>query len=211
MKRITPIFAALALGLLASLAQARAANPPSPEVVVEDTANLVFSVLRENRERIDSDDEFIYGLVDKCILPLIDFEAMSKLVLGPNWRAATPEQRTRFVNAFRDMLVRTYTTQLVEHIDKRIVVMPGRRPADETIATVNTEIVVGQGKPNVPVSYSMRYIDGRWRVYDLVIEGLSFVKNFRTSFETEIREKGLDALIARLADGNTEAWQANQP
>lgn len=202
MKRITLLFLAMFMS-----AVAMAAEPPSPEAVVEATAERVFTVLRENRARLKDEPKILYALVDEVILPLVDFEAMARLVLGPNWRTATPDQRSRFVKSFREMLVRTYTTQLVDYADKRVVVQPGRRPAGETTAIVYSEVLIGEGRPNLPVSYSMRFVDGRWRVYDLTIEGLSFVKNFRTSFDTEIREKGLDALIVRLAQSKADEWR----
>ena len=201
--------AALGLLLLLQAPILAAANPPPPETVVEETANRVLTALRQNGDRFRKQPENLYVLVDEAILPLIDFEAMSRLVLGPHWRSATPEQRERFISAFRDMLVRSYTTQLIDHVDKEIVVLPTRRPPGEAVATVNTEIVIGQGRANLPVTYSMRYVDDRWRVYDLTVEGLSFVKNFRTSFDTEVRDKGLDALIDRLA--KTEAAEVPTP
>lgn len=201
--------AALGLLLLLQVPVLAAANPPPPETVVEETANRVLTALRQNGDRFRKQPENLYVLVDEAILPLIDFEAMSRLVLGPHWRSATPEQRARFTSAFRDMLVRSYTTQLIDHADKEIIVFPTRRPPGEAVATVNTEIVIGQGRANLPVTYSMRYVNDRWQVYDLTVEGLSFVKNFRTSFDTEVRDKGLDALIDRLA--KTEAAEVPIP
>lgn len=192
-----------------ALASAQAPSQ-TPEELIESTASRVMQAIEANRGRLQTDPSFLFGLVEETILPHIDFDGMSKLILGKYWRTATPAQRDGFVTALRNNLVRTYTLQLADHADKRLVVLPGRRPATDTNATVNSEIVLGSGQPNLPVAYSLRLVGGKWKVYDLRFEGLSLVANYRTNFATEIEQRGLDALIERLNNTRVTPPQSQQ-
>ncbi|MFN2349104.1 MAG: phospholipid-binding protein MlaC [Thioalkalivibrio sp.] len=190
----------LALGWASSLS----ASPGDPAKEVGESANRVLEMLRENSERLKTDETFVYSLVEQEILPAVDFQGMSRLILARHWRTASPEQRERFVQAFTNTMVRAYAGQLAEHADKRIIVNERRSRVDGERATVATEIVVGQGRPNVPVTYSLRIVDDRWKAYDLTVEGLSLVTNFRTNFNNEIERGGLEDLIQRLEKGDRE-------
>ena len=194
------MFVALLLGLsLTGPAAAVAAQ--TPEELVHDASQRVMKILVEEHDKVDSDPQFLYGLVDEVILPMIDFEAMTKLTLGKHWRTATPEQRERFMDEYRSMLVRTYTKSLKEYTGARITYLPAREN-DGKSTVVYTEVDRGDGRPSVPVNYSLRYTGDQWLVYDVVIDGLSIVKNYRTSFNEEITQTSLQALIERLAESN---------
>jgi phospholipid transport system substrate-binding protein len=190
----------LALGWTSSLW----ASLGDPAKEVGESANRVLEMLRENSERLRSDENFVYELVEQEILPAVDLEGMSRLILARHWRTASSEQRDRFVQAFTNTMVRAYAGQLAEHADKRIIVNERRSRVDGNRATVATEIVVGQGRPNVPVTYSLRIVDDRWKAYDLTVEGLSLVTNFRTNFNNEIERSGLENLIQRLEKGDRD-------
>jgi phospholipid transport system substrate-binding protein len=129
----------------------------------------------------------------------MDFEAMAKLVLGKHWRTATSEQRSRFVGEFKALLIRTYRTSLAEYSDEKVSFLPfreGEQP--EKLATVRSEIIRGNG-PSIPINYSLRYKkDDGWKVYDIGIEGVSLVTNYRSSFAREINQNGMDYLIESL-------------
>jgi phospholipid transport system substrate-binding protein len=137
-------------------------------------------------------------------MPVIDFEVISQLVLGTHWRTATAQQRERFKQAFKSMLARTYTKSLSDYAGTQVEVLPSRGEPRGEYRTVYTEIRTGHGQPPLSVSYSFRLSDGQWKAYDLTIDGLSLVKNFRSSFGDEISRHGLDALIARLERGGEE-------
>lgn len=176
----------------------------TPEEAVQARASQVMQVLKERGAELESDPEELYRLVDELILPMVDFEAMAKLTLGSYWRRATPEQRSRFVSEYRTLLVRTYTKSLLEVRDKQLVFLPNRNDPKSDYATVSSELVRGGGQSNLPVVYSLRRVGGQWKVYDLTIEGLSLVKNYRTSFGQEINQIGLEAFLDRLARSNRE-------
>ncbi|WP_018954268.1 MlaC/ttg2D family ABC transporter substrate-binding protein [Thioalkalivibrio sulfidiphilus] len=188
-------------------APAALASPGDPVKQISESTTRVLAMLRENSERLKSDEALVFELVEQEILPYVDFEGMSRLILARHWRTATPEQRERFVEAFKDTLVRAYAGQLAEHADKRIIVNERRSRVDGNRATVATEIVVGQGRPNVPVTFSLRVVDERWKAYDLTVEGLSLVTNFRTNFNAEIERQGLENLIQRLERGDRDLVQ----
>lgn len=203
MKSFIHLVLATVVALATSVSVANASLPEQDPVdLVTRTADEVLEKLREDPERTREDPEFLFELVDDIILPLIDWQGMSRLILARHWRTAESEQRERFVKAFRGMLVRTYTQQMAEHMDKDIRVLPHRSFTDERMASVASEIVMGQGQSNISVNYSLRPVDGEWKVFDLTVEGLSFVTNFRTNFGAEVDRHGLDALITRLEEGD---------
>ncbi|TVP78842.1 phospholipid-binding protein MlaC [Thioalkalivibrio sp.] len=190
---------ALAFLLLFTAAPLQAAEPVE---LVEGAINRVMETLRAEEARAEAEPEFVLEVIESEIMPLVDFDGMARLILARHWRDATPEQRERFTEAFRDTLLQSYGVRLADYLDRRVVVVPRRSRQDDRMAVVSTEIEVGRGQPNIVVNYRLRPVDGEWRVFDVEAEGLSFVGNFRTSFNTEIGRHGLDALIARLEAGD---------
>jgi phospholipid transport system substrate-binding protein len=173
----------------------------TPHEIVEETSQQVLEIIDERGRELEQDPEARNRLVDEIIGPVVDFEVFSQLVLGTHWRTATPEQRERFMAAFQDMLVRTYTKSLSDFAGTQVTVLPPRGEQREEYRTVYTEIRTGRNQPPLSVAYSFRLDDGQWRAYDLTIDGLSLVKNFRSSFDNEIERHGLNALITRLERG----------
>lgn len=169
-----------------------------PDKVLQERAQVILTDLKRDSGEIRNNPEKLRALVNEQLLPLIDFEAMSKLVLGIEWKRASAEQREAFTTAFKELLVRTYTKSIKEYANVDIVFYPKKTRMKDKYATVYSDFVPGGGKANVPVDYSLRNKDGQWLVYDLTIEGLSLIKNYRTSFSDEIKATSLDALIARL-------------
>ncbi|HEV59206.1 MAG TPA: ABC transporter substrate-binding protein [Phycisphaerales bacterium] len=195
----TLIAALLSFGLMSS---AVAVAAQSPEEMIKDASQRVMKILDEESQRIADDPDYALRLVDEVIMPLIDFDAMTKLTLGRHWRDATPEQRECFMGEFKVMLVRTYSRSLADYTGARVVYLPARGDASSGRVTVYTEVDRGDGRPRVPVNYSLRQVGNEWLVYDVTIDGLSLVKNYRTSFNEEIAQSSLQALIERLATAN---------
>lgn len=174
-----------------------------PETLVRQTSERMLTVLKQQHDVIKSEPARLYGLVDDIVLPHFDFERMARWVLGKNWRQATPDQQQRFVVEFRNLLVRTYGTALLEYNDQEVRFLPLRMSAGAEEVTVRTEIQQPGGLP-IPINYSMyRRADG-WKVYDVVIDGISLVSNYRTDFSAQIRSGGIDALIVRIAERNAQ-------
>ena len=203
MIRLT-ILAMFALGLAgganAADPQATPAAAPStlgPQELVENSAKRMLVELDANRAMYSKDPAKLDALVANVLLPNFDTEYAARLVLGQTWRTATPEQRKRFVDAFYHSLLRNYGAALVDFTGDRFVILPYRGDPGDTTATVRTEVKRSSGD-KVPVNFSLRKVDGVWKAWDVVIEGISYVKSFRTDFGSEIQQKGLDEVINRL-------------
>ncbi len=182
-----------------------------PEELVRSTADVILAEIKANRELYAKDKARLYKMADEKVLPHFDFRRMSQWVLGRSWRDATPEQRDRFVAAFRDLLVRTYSTALLNYKDQEIIYLPTPRRANEDDVLVKTEVKQSGGQPNIPIHYSFyKNRDGAWKVYDVTIEGVSLVTNYRSVYATKIRDKGLDALIVEITAGNRQARDARK-
>jgi len=200
MKRIILLTGIL---LLSVAGMARAAT--APEELVRATADQILAEIKAHRDVYAKDYAKLYKMADEKVLLHFDFRRMSQWVLGRFWRQATPEQRERFTSEFRDLLVGTYSQALLNYNDQQIIYLPVQRKPDDTEVTVKTEVKQNGGQPNIPIHYSFyKNKDGAWKVYDISIEGVSLVTNYRSVYASKIREKGMDALIAEIADNNRQ-------
>jgi phospholipid transport system substrate-binding protein len=177
----------------------------APEELVRKTTDEILVEIKARHDVYARDYAKLYKMADEKVLLHFDFRRMSQWVLGRFWKEATPEQRERFTSEFRDLLVGTYSQALLNYNDQKIVYLPVQRKPDDTEVTVKTEVRQTGGQPNIPIHYSFyKNKDGAWKVYDITIEGVSLVTNYRSVYATKIREKGLDALIAEIADNNKQ-------
>lgn len=180
------------------------ATTKSAEDVVKETADSVIARLTTERAEIEAHPEKLYSLINELVIPHFDFVSMSKWVLGRNWREATADQQQQFVSEFRTLLVRTYAKALLEYSNESIVYLPVENNPDSNIVVVKTEINQPGTRP-VPINYSMHVSGGEWKVVDVAVDGISLIAVYRGSFASEIRESGIDALIAKLTERNTTA------
>jgi phospholipid transport system substrate-binding protein len=168
-----------------------------PQELVENSAKRMLQELDKNRAMYQKDATKLDSLVANVLLPNFDTEYAARLVLGQTWRTATPEQRKRFVDAFYHSLLHNYGAALVDFTADRFIILPYKAEPNDTTATVRTEVKRESGD-KVPVNFSLRKVDGVWKAWDVVIEGISYVKSFKTDFASEIQQKGLDEVISRL-------------
>jgi phospholipid transport system substrate-binding protein len=196
----TGVFGAYAAD--APAAPTAAPSTLGPQELVENSAKRMLVELDANRPMYLKDPAKLDALVANVLLPNFDTEYAARLVLGQNWRTATPEQRKRFVDAFYHSLLRNYGAALVDFTADRFTILPYKGDAGSDMATVRTEVKRSSGE-KIPVNFSLRKTDGVWKAWDVVIEGISYVKSFRTDFGAEIQAKGLDEVINRLeSSGN---------
>jgi len=200
MKRLITTF--LLMASLTGAGQVMASK--APQTLVEETSQLMIAKLREEKEIIKAEPGRIYQLVDQIILPHFDFEYMSQMVLAKYWRRASAEQRAAFTDEFKMLLVRTYATSLNEYADQDIIYLPYRAGSKPDQAVVRTEVEQAGSFP-IPIDYQLHRKGEGWKVFDVVIDGVSLVTNYRSSFAREIRKGGLDQLIKTLADRNQRA------
>lgn len=169
--------------------------------------------LKEKMQNPDFVKDFaqITDFVESAIYPHVDFNRISALVLGKYWRDATPDERAQFNKEFQNLLVRTYSRAFVEFKDWSVRFLPLKMESDATKVVVKTEILQPGIQP-IAVDYRMVLIRGKWKAYDILIEGVSLVTNFRTTFNNEIRNRGsLAAVIETLKTRNAEALSKNSP
>ena len=174
-----------------------------PRELVHQASAQVLDALANEGDALSADPPRLYALVDTVLLQHMDFERMSRWVLGKHWRSATPEQRQRFVQEFRGLLVRTYATALASYSGQRVEFIAERPGASPEEVVVRTEIQQA-GSPPIPVNFSLYRRDGTWKAYDVQIDGISLVANYRTSFAAEVRNGGVEGLIQSLAARNRQ-------
>ncbi len=208
MQRIR-LLAMLPLLLLGALAVRPALAAHAAEQLVQETTDKVLTRLRADSDKLEADSSLIYPLVEDLVLPHFDFAKMSQWVLGKNWRTADETQREQFTNEFRTLLVRTYAKALLEYTDQSMRYLPFHAEEGARKVTVKTEIEQAGG-PAIPLDYSM-YLNsaGQWKVYDIKVDGVSLVLNFRSSFATEIRNGGIPKLLEKLAQMNQGAEEGS--
>ena len=172
-----------------------------PEDLVRKTAEDVLFAIKADEEIQKGDKEKIYKLAEEKILPNFDFERVARLVLGRAWRSASDEQKKEFIVQFRTLLLKTYAVALSKYKDHVIEFKPTRMSDTDEIVIVKTEITQSGGQP-IRVNYALSKNSGKWLVFDIVIEGVSLVTNYRSQFSSEIRRNGMDTLIKKLSKKN---------
>jgi phospholipid transport system substrate-binding protein len=186
--------------LLATFIAAVAAEDLHPAAaVVIHTVDEMQTRMRAERETLQQDQSRVNQLVEEIVLPHLDFEYISASVLGKHWRTASDDQRQRFREAFKSLLLTIYAKALVDNMDSKIEFEPVRAASDATDVTVRSSIPQDSEFP-LPINYSMELIGNEWKVYDVEIDGLSLVTNYRTSFAKEINQSSLENLIKIISD-----------
>ena len=191
-----------AYGLL-PVAIAKAADLFPPQRTIDQVSEQM--KLKLGSDQVPKDFAGITAVVEEIIYPNVDFNRVSALVLGKHWRTASKEQKLRFRKEFQLLLIRTYARAFTEFNDWTVSFLPMKMKDGSNKALVKTE-VLQPGRPPVAVSYRMRLNKGEWKVYDIIIEGISLVTNYRNSFKNEVKRSGsLDAVIEKLAERNEKA------
>jgi phospholipid transport system substrate-binding protein len=181
----------------AEAAAQRAQEQRGPQELMQDIATQMLERLDENRTELRDDPTKVYPIVETILLPHFDTDYAARLVLAQHWRTASPEQRKRFVSALYDALLKTYGGALTDFTADRLKILPFRGDPAATQAIVRTVVTRGNGQ-QIPVDYRLRKTADGWKAYDVVIEGISYVRNYRNDIGNEVSQRGLDAVIARL-------------
>ena len=192
------VMAALMLGLLGST-QAFSEEIPA-QTMIRETTDQVLEAMRREGNALEANPEKLYAIIDQLILPRFDFKRMSQWVLGPHWRSASATQRENFAMAFKDLLVRSYSKALIEFRNRNVEFLAPRIRGDDEV-TVRAQVDQGGG-PKVPIDYEVVRNGDGWKVYDVAINGVSLVINYRSSFSQEVKRSGIDGLIERIKQRN---------
>ena len=169
--------------------------------IIKDTADKLLYEMKNNADAYKDDPQKIYDLVDTVVLPHFDFEAMTDLALGRYNDEVTDEQRPAIVSEFRNLLVRTYSSALLEYTDQSVIYLPVEGTEADGEVTVRAEIQQDGGFP-IPIDYLMRDGSNGWKVVDVSVDEVSLVTNYRSSFARAIKKDGVDGLIQTLRDRN---------
>jgi phospholipid transport system substrate-binding protein len=205
--------AALAIGLAQAQAPAPAAAPDAagPDVLVKNVTLEVVELIKKDKEIQAGSRAKLIELIEAKVLPHFNFSAMTALAMGQSWNKASAEQKKRLVEEFRTLLVRTYASALAAFAGQRFDFRPLRAKPTDTDVTVNVRVVQSGAQP-VPIDYSMEKTSTGWKVYDVMVGGVSLVANYRTEFTNVVRESGVDGLIKNLqAKNHPAAVQAGAP
>ena len=197
MKLLSNLFLGLVFIGASSLAQANV----SADVFVKGVADDVLAIVKKDKDIQNGDQEKIFALAEEKIMPNFNFDHVCRLVLGKNFSRASKEQQDAFQREFRTLLIRTYASALSKYRNQTIQYKPLRDIAADKQVNVKTQILQPGGEP-IAVDYTLEQIADTWKVYDITIEGVSLVTNYRGQFSDEIRQNGMDGLIQRLVDKN---------
>ena len=174
-----------------------AAAQQSPDEFVGEAAELLDEAISDRREELATDRQALYGLIDEILLPRFDRRYAAQLVLGRHWRTASEEQRNQFIEAFYQSLMRQYADGILEFDLTQLKILPYRGDESQARTVVRTTVELDDGTV-VPVDYGLVKHDSGWQVFDVTIEGISYVRNFRAELNSEIQATSLDAVIDRL-------------
>ena len=184
-----------------SAAAGSAAADVAPDALARSVTDEVLAIVRADKDLQAGHQQKVMQLVESKVLPHFNFGRMTQLAVGRNWRQATPEQQKALTDEFRTLLVRTYATAFTQYRNQTVEYRPVRMGPSDTDVVVKSLIKQPTGQP-VAVDYSMEKTGNSWKVYDVKIEGISLVDNYRNTFNTEIQRSGVDGLVKALSDKN---------
>ena len=194
----------LMLGIIAfTLSMSAHADNMAPDVLVKTTTQDVTTILKRDKAAYANDPQKLYALIDAKVLPHFDFNQMTTLAMGRYWGQATPAQQQMLIKEFRTLLVRTYANALAAFNNQVVEFKSFSMAPEASDVTVQTQVKQPGAQP-IPINYSMEKTAAGWKVYDVTIDGVSLVLNYRGSFGTEIRNKGVDSLIKTLVARNQQ-------
>jgi phospholipid transport system substrate-binding protein len=202
MKNIVALFRACLVGaLLAGGLPATASTGKAPDVLVQDVTNEVLEIVRADKAIQAGDTRRVIELVDAKVLPHFDFRRMTMLAVGRDWRQANAAQQVKLTDAFRTLLVRTYSNALTQYRDQRIEFRPSRFSPADTRVQVRTEVIQAGAQP-IGIDYMLEKGEQGWKVFDVIVAGVSMVTNYRNDFVGRISRGGIDGLIRSLEEQN---------
>lgn len=196
MKKIIGFVLGLLIGGTALAQQA------TPDQLVQKVTDEVMAAIKSDKQLAAGDRQKALKLAEEKILPFVDFEQATRLAVGRAWSQASPEQKKRLVTEFKNMLVRTYSNAVEAYQGQTLKVLPARGKGDPEDTVVRTQFNRNGGQP-LPIDFHMRQVDNTWKVYDIVVEGVSLVMTYRSEFDAVVKQEGIDGLIKRLAQKNT--------
>lgn len=198
-----PVIFAMMFFLMMGSVNAHAQEKVPPDVLLKKVTQELITALRKHDKELREQPNYIYVMIDQILVPYVDWHTMAQWVIGRQaWAKATPEQRMRFANEFKDLLIRTYASTLRAYNNQTIEYFPIRGGLDGKERVIVASRIREPGREPIKVSYRMVNKGDSWKVYDISIEGVSLLKGFQSQFAEEIQQHGLNPLIQRLHQHN---------
>ena len=207
LKRISILLMFLAAFSVSWLAMA--GQESSPHEIIETAAHSMAEQMKGRKDYLDENRDELYALINEILVPHFDIRYAGYLVLGKHWKPATKEQRNRFIDVFYEFLLQSYANGVLRLEEDSVIVYPVEAGDDDKRIIVKTVMRMDDGSL-VPINYSMRKSKAGWRVYDVRIEGVSYIQNYRNQFNAEIGELGIEAVIERLQSETIKAVGATE-
>ncbi len=173
------------------------ADNHGPDDFLKASVNEVMDFITNNKSQLDQDDEYLVSKMNEIVIPKLDIELMSKIVLGKNhWNNISISEKSNFMDAFKNLMVKTYMKSLTAFEGEKIKFLPYSPGKRADIAKVKSIYLLNEGE--LPVSYRLKKTDSKWRVYDIIIDGVSLLRNYRSDFKAHVTDKGILSLIDQL-------------
>jgi len=199
--------AAAAAVVLAGGARAQAQSEiQAPDLLVKTVTLEVVDIIQKDKDIQKGDRKKVIALIEAKVLPHFNFQAMTSSAVGRNWDKASAEQKARLTDEFRTLLVRTYSSALASYSNQKFEFRPLRAKPTDTDVTVHVRVMQSGDQP-MTIDYDMEKRPGGWKVWDVRVGGISLVANYRTEFDNQIRENGVEGLIKTLYAKNNSAVQ----
>lgn len=179
------------------------AEDVSPDALIKKVTDDVLTIVRQDKDIQNGNTAKAIELVEAKVLPQFNFQRMTSLAMGRDWNKASPEQKKTLALEFQTLLVRTYSNALTSYKDQSVRYEPTKMAEGDTDVVVKTKIVQPGGKP-IQLDYSVEKQADGWKVYDVIVAGVSLVTNYRATFNQEVRANGVDGLIKMLSDKNAQ-------
>jgi phospholipid transport system substrate-binding protein len=187
--------------MAAAAVSAFAATDIAPDALARSVTDEVLAIVRADKDLQADNPQKVAQLVEVKVLPHFNFPHMTQLAVGKNWRQASPEQQNALTEEFKTLLVRTYATAFAQYRNQSVDYRPVRMGPNDLDVVVKSLIKQPAGQP-ISIDYSMEKLGSAWKVYDVKIEGISLVENYRNTFNSQVQKGGVDGLIKALADKN---------
>ena len=173
------------------------ADNHGPDDFLKSSVAEVMQFITDNKSQLDTDDEYLISKMNEIVIPKLDIELMSRIVLGKkHWNNISISEKSDFMAAFKNLMVKTYMKSLTAFEGEKIKFLPYTPGKREDIARVKSIYLLNEGE--LPVSYRLKKTDSQWRVYDIIIDGVSLLRNYRSDFKTHVTDKGILSLIDQL-------------
>lgn len=182
----------------------------NPEEWIMEISRNILSAIQNDAQLASGEASRVKKFVDEMVMPVVDFERMTRTAVGPKWRSATPEQRKELQELFREQLTKVYSGALSTVQDLQVRLAPNRVKPTQTDALVRT-LMNAPGKPDMHINYRLKKVKGQWRIVDVDVEGIWLVENYRTQFSGVVNQSGIEGLIKAMREkiAQTDKEKAN--